>query len=413
MPEGINKMKVLSIEFTPAWSWGLIFDRICEMSELEIDRVFINQHEKINTADYDVIMPQNITLLSQFKERLKTICRLGGNRSFDGGNLEPILTEMSKCFCVVATNKMLFDIAKAVHDKVYLIPNGIDLDEWQLVKRERSKPFTVGFCANITGRVYREYKGFDFVQDACNAAGVELKTALYKNEQIPHDKMRELFYSQIDCIIHPTLGEGCSNTLMEACACGVPIITTKTAGLHGEMMIDGKDVLFCERTAESIEYTIKKLMKSKTLQKKLSSGARQFAVKHHDVKEIVKQYDKIFRDCAESNKEIKQPKKVDKMKIKFTRSVMTNNGIARAGEIKELDDMEARMMIEIRAAEVYTAPVMAPAIIQAKPEQREDTIPAAAVVNGINRDIDAVKPKAKKTISKPGLLKTGARRTRK
>jgi glycosyltransferase involved in cell wall biosynthesis len=296
-------MKILSIEFTDTWSWSLVFKSIQKNSKIDFKRTFhYNKKNTINTKGYDVVLCQNVTLLKKFQDRLKTVCRMGGNQNFDGvKNLKPLLNEMAKCYCLVATNKKLYDIAKSVNDKVYLIPNGIDLKEWSKLKsRNKKSKFTVGFCGNISSPQYRDYKGFDYVKKACKELGVELKTALYKDKQIPHDKMREQFYSQIDCIVHPTKGEGCSNTLMEACACGVPVITTQLAGYHGEVMKDGKDVLFCKRTANNVKKQIEKLINDKELKNKLSNGARKFAEKHHDVNTITKQYDKIFNECRDS-----------------------------------------------------------------------------------------------------------------
>lgn len=297
-------MKVLSIEFTPAWSWGLIFEQMRKHTDIEFSRVFISNGDKINFEGYDMILSQNITLLKRFKERLLTVCRLGGNQNFDNMDaIAPVLQEMAKCFCLVATNNKLYEIAKSVNDNVYLIPNGIDLDEWTPVAADPERPFSAGFCGNISNPRYREYKGYDFVSQACRKARIPLKTALYQDNQIAHSEMRQLFYGVIDCIVHPTLGEGCSNTLMEAAACGIPIVATKCAGFHGEMMVDGENVLFCERSSESIQEKIELLKNDASLRQQLSIGARAFAEKHHNVKEIVKQYEVIFNDCVNKAKE--------------------------------------------------------------------------------------------------------------
>ena len=296
-------MNILSIEFSPTWSWGLIFAEMSKYTDVKFKRSFYHKGDKINTNGVDMALCQNVTLLKKFKERIRTVCRMGGNYNFDGlDKLEPLLKEMSKCYCLIATNNKLYKIGKSVNNNVHLIPNGIDLKEWGKVSRSAKKTFTVGFCGNIATPQYREYKGYDFVKEACSNLGIELKTALYRSAQIPHDKMRELFYSEIDCIVHPTLGEGCSNTLMEACACGVPIITTKVAGFHGEMMKHNNNILFCKRTTKSIQNIIKRLKKDKKLSKKLSAGSRAFAVKHHNVLKIVKQYEKIFGACIENNR---------------------------------------------------------------------------------------------------------------
>lgn len=399
-------MKVLSVEFTPSWSWGLIFEQMEKHIKMKVDRVFVNNNDKINMEGRDLMLCQNVTLLKRFTERLKTVCRMGGNQNFDNvRNLEPLLLEMSKCFCLVATNNKLFEIAKSVNDNCFLIPNGIDLAEWIPVEPSPERPFTVGFCGNISNPYYREYKGYDFVSDACFNAKIPLKTALYQENQIAHAEMRQLFYGQIDCIVHPTMGEGCSNTLMEAAACGVPIITTRCAGFHGEMMTDGENVLFCERTTEDIQIAITRLKKNKKLQEKLSAGARAFAEKHHDIKEIVKQYEEIFQACLNNQKQ----KKRVLMKVKMTRSVRTSNGVALSGSIQELEQQEAELMISINAAELYVEPEIQVAAPTAPPPRREDVIPAAAIQNGINRDMDAIKPPPKTK----GMIKPNSRRQRK
>jgi glycosyltransferase involved in cell wall biosynthesis len=207
-------MKIHSIEFTKNWSWGLIWSDMINQYSHIIERTFMNDGGKIpeSVSENDIILCQNVTLLKKFKERLKTVCRMGGNYNFDGQDFEklnPLLNEMSKCNCIIATNKKLYNIASAIHNNVFLVPNGIDLKQWYPCPKKEERPFTVGFCGNISNTFYREYKGYDRLRMACKILGVELKDALYKDGQIPHDKMMKDFYWKIDCLVHPTLGEGC------------------------------------------------------------------------------------------------------------------------------------------------------------------------------------------------------------
>ena len=290
-------MKILSIEFTPNWSWGLIFEHFKRISGNDIERIFMSDKPKEISENADITLVQNVTLLDKVKNKIKSICRLGGNRSFENREIDHIINGMSQCYALIATNNKLYQIAKTANENTYLIPNALSLEEW----KPRSR-FVVGFCANISSDYYRHYKGYDYVKDACDSLGVELKTALYKNQQIPHDRMMQDFYHQIDCIVHPTMGEGCSNTLMEACACGVPIITTTCAGYHGEEMQDRIDVLFCERSTESIRDKILLLINNQALRGQLSAGARAFAEKHHNIEVVARQYDEIFNACHKANK---------------------------------------------------------------------------------------------------------------
>jgi len=301
-------MKILSVEFMENWSWGFIFNEFCKHSKDKhtIVRHFMDKHRNIpEHINADTQLIQNVTLLNRVKEKAKSICRLGGNRSFedDGRNIDLYIRNMAKCGAIIATNNKLYEIAKEANPNSYLIPNGLNLDEW--VPDPNKKPrknFVVGFCGNISLHRYRKYKGFDCVFEAVKSSGCHLKTALYKDKQIPHERMMQDFYYQIDVLIHPTLGEGSSNTLMEACACGIPIITTRCAGYHGEMMKDEIDVLFCERTPKSVYSKLQIIKNNPELQKTLSENSRKFAEDHHDVRKIVLQYEEVFQKCYERSK---------------------------------------------------------------------------------------------------------------
>jgi len=298
-------MEVMSIEFMNNWSWGLIFNEFEKISNNNIKRLFMNENPKINEQDADVILIQNVSLIEKVKDKIRSVCRLGGNRSFDEErDISKIVKGMSECYALIATNKFLYQIALASNPNTYLIPNGINLKQWYPCPKKEERPFTVGFCGNISNKTYREYKGYDRLRMACKLLGVELKEALYKDGQIPHDKMMKEFYWKIDCLVHPTLGEGSSNTISEACACGVPIITTREAGFHGEFMKDGYDVLFCTREIMDIKDKIQQLMNKKILQEKLGRRSRKFAEKHHDIKVIAKKYEEIFQDCYRQNQKL-------------------------------------------------------------------------------------------------------------
>lgn len=293
-------MRILSKQFAMDWSWSGIATTLHETLS-EHEWIIGGSHEEIDGAEYDVILSQQITLIRFIKQRgrAKTVCRLGGNYSFEEGVNTAYDGFMQEVFAIIATNQKLYNIAKRQNPRTYLIPNGIDLKEWSPVSPPVDK-FVVGFVANISKPQYREYKGYDLVEQACKELGVELKMALYKEKQIPHNQMREKFYSEVSCIVHPTKGEGCSNTLMEALACGVPVITTREAGFHGERLEEGKNVLFCERTVESIKEKILALQ-DESVSGKLSKEGRKFALENHDIKKIGKQYNEIFNECYLAN----------------------------------------------------------------------------------------------------------------
>lgn len=245
--------------------------------------------------EVDVVLVQNVPLMGRvwIGDRRKVVLRLGGNRTFyaDGSNYRDIMRDV---FAIIATNSRLFEIGKRSNNNVHLIPNGLNLDEW--APTPAPEKFKVGFCGNISRPEYAEYKGYNLLASACERGGYSLKSALYGTDQIPYNRMREDFYGQISVLVQPTDGEGCSNTIMEALACGVPVITTREAGYHGERLEDGVNVLFCDRTAESIAERIN-LVKSPEVREKLSKNGRRFAEKHHDITVVAGKYGAIFNDC--------------------------------------------------------------------------------------------------------------------
>jgi glycosyltransferase involved in cell wall biosynthesis len=226
------------------------------------------------------------------------------SRYKDHNVLETYMEKMGKCFAVIATNRKLYNIAKTVNPNVFLIPNGIDLIQWAprpYRKFNLARP-VIGFCGNVVHKSNAEYKGYGILKEATRRVGLDVKEALFRTRQIPHDQMMRRFYWRIDILVHPTAGVGCSNTLMEALACGVPVITTRCAGYHGEMLEDGKNVVFCDRTAESIELSIRRFLKHPDMMEQIGAAGREFAEKHHDINDIAAQYREVFCACAENGK---------------------------------------------------------------------------------------------------------------
>lgn len=210
----MDKITIYNRCFTVSWSWDVISN---EMSRYLSDKynwktVYIKQ--PITYSPDSVILNQSAINISDLRDFKNVICRLGSNREIDmdnsgyGRDFEQVKSKMAKCFAVVATNKKLYEVAKQVHNRVLLIPNGLDLDEWVIIEK-CPKKFTAGFAANINTTFFRDYKGYDFVEGACKTLNIPLKTALYKTNQIPHNEMREKFYSKISVLVHPTKGEGC------------------------------------------------------------------------------------------------------------------------------------------------------------------------------------------------------------
>lgn len=302
--------KLISLEYEhKAWSWGLVVNHLIqdlkaeyEIVSMEFDRGNWDRNREVVMRGADLkktmILSQNASQLPKIPYLENTLARLGGNSTFDdltSPRTKQYLDLMKKCAAVIVTNKKLESVAMTTHKHVYLIPNGLDLDKWSPVSHSFTPgTLRVGFCGNISTPAKRKYKGYDIVHKVCKDLGFPLVHALYGKGQIPHDQMYEKFWSKIDVLVLLTDGEGCSNTLMEATACGVPVIITKEAGLHGEVMVDEQDCLFSLKTNKDLERCLKRLSANEDLFYKLAQNAREFAKTYHDIKMVSNLYRMVF-----------------------------------------------------------------------------------------------------------------------
>jgi glycosyltransferase involved in cell wall biosynthesis len=318
-------VNLLSFEVSQNWSWSLtasyLFSRLPGWS---IRRKFqlTEQHEEWA----DVIFCQHVVNAHDISVRQKVVARLGGARSFHGKE-DTFDGIMKDVYAVVATNEELAAVARRVCPRVTVIPNGLDLDIWK-PEHARPKEFAVGFCGNIAAPGYRHYKGFGLVEWVCADLGVPLVTALYGEKRIPYERMIPDFYEHVSCILHPTAGEGCSNTIMEALALGIPVVTTRAAGFHGERLTDGENVLFCERSTESIARAVAMLRDDSVLRTRLSRNGRRFAEQHHEAGAIAARYAEIFHACGRGHR----GRKIAREIIQEMEDRRNGNGHNHAGE---------------------------------------------------------------------------------
>lgn len=130
------------------------------------------------------------------------------------------------------------------------IPNGVDTT--MFAPRE----FLVGYCGNKKPFSQR-YKGVEFIQRAVAAINREgkIRVRFVQDPSDPPEKVYQQeriakFYRTLDVFVSASIGEGCSNVVLEALASGVPVVMTKT-GIWKELA--GAGVLAVDRTVEAIK----------------------------------------------------------------------------------------------------------------------------------------------------------------
>lgn len=177
-------------------------------------------------------------------------------------------------------------------EKTEVIPNAINLSLFKgVIKSEARKKldiakddFVVGFLGQFVPRkgTLRLAQALAEIGDSKIKAmfigsGVEdpvYDGTIFKgrlnHDDIPH------YLTACDVFVLPTENEGCSNAVIEAMACGLPIISTDAAFNH-DILDDSNSILIDCHNIEQIKNAIIKLRDDFGLREKLSVGASSTA----------------------------------------------------------------------------------------------------------------------------------------
>lgn len=109
------------------------------------------------------------------------------------------------------------------------------------------------------------------------------------------NNMNDIYMRKGLVITLPSYTEGMNRTLMEACACGKPIITTDIPGCR-ELVIDNKNGFVVKpKDVLSLSEAMKKYIKLSTEKKlQFSRNSRTHAEEKFDVKNVIKIYEQII-----------------------------------------------------------------------------------------------------------------------
>ena len=171
-------------------------------------------------------------------------------------------------------------------NKVKVFPNGIDTGRFFKVDKEVARK-QLGLDNNIfivacVGSFIRR-KGIHILSSALNlledvysifiGEGPEepkCKNILFQGT-VPHDKIY-LYLNAADAFVLPTQAEGCCNAIIEAMACGLPIISSDKP-FNDDILNDTNSIRIDEKDVEAIKQAIVELKSNKDLRDDLSRGA--------------------------------------------------------------------------------------------------------------------------------------------
>jgi len=163
-----------------------------------------------------------------------------------------------------------------------MTPDGVDLDLFSASALERlvevgSRPLRVGWVGNSAwgAEVLTDPKGFNTILkpalEHLGGQGVQVEGifADRKMQHIPRHRM-PAYYRSIDVLVCTSSIEGTPNPILEAMACGVPVISTNVGIVPEALGPLQKEFILEERTIEHLKNAIVRLVGNGELLKRLS-----------------------------------------------------------------------------------------------------------------------------------------------
>jgi len=172
-----------------------------------------------------------------------------------------------------------------------VIANGIDTEVFSPQPREQARErlelTADGRYALFVGRL-DEGKGARLLTAACERTGYELLVAGRDagaeaiNLGVLAPKELAVAYSAADCVLFPSLYEACSYVVLEALACGVPLITTRVGWMPTLLAAVPEYERMCvEPVLEQLVERLRELERIDT--EPLSAAARAFVLEHNSL----------------------------------------------------------------------------------------------------------------------------------
>ena len=211
-----------------------------------------------------------------------------GNYKYGNNYLKRVFKSMSGVIAVSTQNKANLVNSKIIEtEKIKVFPNGYRKERFYKIEKSLARKhfgwdssyFVVGFCGSFDNRkgVIRLQEAVDSIDNdkvvfACAGSGKLRPTS---NKCIFKDKINNdeliYFYNAIDVFALPTLNEGCCNAIIEAMACGCPIISSDKL-FNYDILDDENSIMINPNDIVALKNAIINLYNDKRKLKKLTVG---------------------------------------------------------------------------------------------------------------------------------------------
>ncbi len=218
----------------------------------------------------------------------------------------------------------------ALEDRILSFPNGVDTKRFhpttQNVKKKLKKKLGLSnrpYLVTYTGRFEERKRVMDLIhawqrihetfpqhhllligdgeeQEACQEA--VHSSGLTKRVTFVGEVQNVTEYLQVtDCYVFPSRLEGMPNVILEAMACGLPIITTKIPGIV-EIIDDGESgLLVPPKNVSALANALTTMLSNPEIALQYGKTARKQAVQDYSFQVLGERYFQIYQELLDSN----------------------------------------------------------------------------------------------------------------
>jgi len=241
--------------------------------------------ESLSRGDYDLAY---ICYETQFQDAgiavavpRPSVIGVRCHSKWDGGaGLPPspeFLSHLSRFNALHVPSRILYDIFSPLHPAVFYTPHGVDEAVFTPLP-DRRVPASCGGLALGWAGSRTNHPGKRGLEDLLIPAvqqlpGVELRLAAREDTWRTQEEMVS-FYQGLDACICTSRVEGGPHSLLEASACGIPVISTRV-GIAPELIRHGRNGLLIDRSIEAIQEAVTQLRDMPDLRAAMGAHARE------------------------------------------------------------------------------------------------------------------------------------------
>lgn len=217
------------------------------------------------------------------------------NISNTDGKLNDFANYISGVICVSTKNKVeSIDKGLTIPEKCTIIPNAIDPSIFRKIDKQecrRKLGFDQEIFISITVGAFIHRKGTLRVSSAIDKVSDSIYSIFIGDgPDIPScnnilfcgrvdNKDLPFYLNAADVFVLPTLHEGCCNAILEAMACGLPIISSNLS-FNWDILNETNSIMINPNDIDEIAQAIKLLKDNTKLRNSLSQGALETASKY-------------------------------------------------------------------------------------------------------------------------------------